>query len=177
MRILPALAAAQLGVELVGNPRGRVVHLTTSALTPTGRLRRVDRPRCGQRARALRRWPLDGRLLCARCARHAPAPVLGKVDLPVGTVAPLLALTLATTRDLATVAAARIVACTMATAMVDGRHLSAHVRDAQQRLAGDPVPLADITYRRVTDMSQRSRRAHARARLAQLVDLPAVPGA
>lgn len=175
MRILPALAAAQLGVELVGNPRGRVVHLTTAGLTPTGRLRRSDRPRCGQRARALRRWPIDARLLCARCARHAPVPQLGKVDLPVDVASSLLARTLATTDDLATVAAARIVACTMATAVVDGRHLSAHVRDAQRRIAGDPVPLADVTYK-VRNISQRSRRAQAQARLAQLVDL-AVPGA
>lgn len=170
---LPAIAAAQLGAELVGNRRGRVLHLTTGALTPTGRLPRTARVRCGQRARGLRRWPVDGRPLCARCTRHAPADQLGRVDLPRAEVAPLIALTLRTARDLRTVAAARLIACGMPTEVVDGQHLHVHVRSAQARLAGPPpMPIGLVTHKPTPEMSQRSRRAQARTRVARMLDLP-----
>lgn len=166
---LPALAAAATGGLLVGNRRGRVVHIArpgTKGLTATGRLRRGAAPLCGQRARTWRQWPVDGRPLCRRCARYCQAA--RTVDLPRDVRARLLADTLATVRDSVSLAAARLAVCAgPAGQVVDGRPLHRHVAAAQQRLTPAPVSTAPFPATR-----RPLRRAAARDRFAALVDLP-----
>jgi hypothetical protein len=169
MTVLPALAAAHAGGILVGNGRGRVVHIATpggAGLTPLGRLRRGSRPLCGQHARAWRCWPVDGRPLCARCARRRPG-ILPAPRLPREQLARLLADTLATARDEATLAAARLAVCSSCPGqLVDGQPLHRHVALAQRRL--NPAPARTSAWPATT---ARSRRAAAHDRFAALVDL------
>jgi hypothetical protein len=139
-RLLPALTAAATDAVLVARPRGTVLHLATpggAGLTATGRLRRGSTPLCGRRAPAWRTSAVDGRPLCHLCSRRATdRPV------PAEREAELLAVTLASARDLPTVAAcrARVVRSPLlARPVLDGRPLHEHVRRAQHRLA-PPTP-------------------------------------
>jgi hypothetical protein len=84
------LVAAATGTEQVGNVRGRVQHITTDPnLTPTGRLRRGDRPVCGQHAR---RWTVltagDPRPLCTRCTSWALRRAPHLPDVPYQQATP-----------------------------------------------------------------------------------------
>lgn len=168
--VLPALAAADLDGVLVGNRRGRVVHvaLAPRGLTPTGRLRRDAAPVCGQRARSWRQWPIDGRPLCSRCARQC------RTLIPSGlsrtTLGRLLADTLATCRDVQTLSAARLAVCSTSTGLlVDGEPLHRHVARAADRLLPNRPSHSAFP---ATTVRGRSRRALAHDRFAALVDLP-----
>lgn len=167
--VLPALAAADLGGVLVGNRRGRVVHVAVpgpKGLTATGRLRRGTAPACGQRARSWRAWPIDGRPLCARCARSCRAVI--PPGIPRATLGRLLADTLATARDVATLSAARVAVCSTSSGLlVDGEPLHRHVAMAQRRLL--PAAPSRAAY---PATRRSSRRTAARTRFAALVDLP-----
>jgi hypothetical protein len=168
--ILPALAAAEVHGVLVAQRRSEVVHVAVPSygLTRAGRLRRADRPLCGQRARTWRQWPVDGRRICARCARH-PRPGIA-AGLPADVLGRLLADTLATCRDRATLTAARLAVCSTSSGqLVDGQPLHRHVALAQRRLSPHASNVSAAAW---PAERRRSRRAVARERFAALVDLP-----
>ncbi|MGZ4640061.1 MAG: hypothetical protein ACXV2J_13495 [Actinomycetes bacterium] len=85
--LLPAAARARLGASgrLVSRPHGRVVHVaapTERDVTSTGRLRKGQRPLCGQAAYPWRVCTVSGRPLCRRCSRTVQALIPAAVTLP-----------------------------------------------------------------------------------------------
>lgn len=166
--VLPVVAAAAAGRVLVGCRRGGVVHVAApggAGLTPTGRLRRDQRPLCGQRARALRVWPVDGRPLCSRCA--ARSTDFAFVTLPRAERAALLAQTLHTARTPATWLACRRYCLDLTQHQIDGRRFGELVAETRDRLDADPQRPA----RMERAIPRRLPAPHVRGRRPDPIDL------